>query len=148
MPIELLMPVSMIATVILLFVVIGYFHARIARKYGDKTPFWQFFIPLWTYYLIARIAVTKPAHYTIFWLILIPILIRLLVGLQLSWTAGLAQGLAFLHLYARLASGLGKSYWKYLLLGIIPVVAIVQAGILAFDGSRPIDQSLMHETPE
>ncbi|MDR3563291.1 MAG: hypothetical protein P4N41_16725 [Negativicutes bacterium] len=122
-----------------------YLNYCVVRKFDPATTFLQNLIPVYNYYLLARLALAQPVRY----LILTAAAVILAVGLGFSsqW-CNFVFTLMLARIWGGLAEKLGKSFWKYAVFSVIPGVNLITIAVLAFDPSRPTGPAAPIAPPE
>ncbi|MBP2655387.1 MAG: hypothetical protein H6Q73_2956 [Firmicutes bacterium] len=120
-----------------------YITCRLLQKFVPSTELKECLIPFWNMYLVLRVAVTNPVPY--FWYIVLPSLVLGFLGGLLDLSALRSLGsLIGAILWARamglIAEKLGKNFWAFAVLTVIPVGNFVGLCILAFDDSKPLER--------
>jgi len=137
----MLFMVVFLGMVLLLYGASCYVLFRIARKFDPQVGYVGFLVPVYQYYLLLQYIMPQAGQYLL-----------IMVGVSfLGSIAGEAMHSPALHGLAQLvvmlmacralgllAERLGKSYWLFAVLGLIPIANFVAMLILAFDDSRPI----------
>lgn len=129
-----------------------YVNYCIVRKFDPTSSYGENLIPIYNYYLLLKQAVSSPGVYLLAMLGIE--LVGYILGRALerpgpdNLLAELINGFASVivtimvaRVWGLLAEKLGKSFWLYAILSLVPIVNFIIILILAFDGSKPLQES-------
>lgn len=135
-----------------LYLAYSYVGYRIVRKFDNAISYLEMLIPLWSIYLIDRIAFGKPYAVYYFWgcfvvnIVLHEVTKNYFHDSIIMAATTCIYALIFATPIALIAQKLGKNLWLYFSLLIIPsqinfvlaiIITVILQLILAFDSSKP-----------
>jgi len=140
------LPVTLILLIVLIiYGGISYIHYRIIHKFMPHISLKECLIPIWNTYLLLRVAVNNPVSY--FWYVILVSAISALsegssLGVRIVSLLGILIGtVLWAQAMGLIAQKLGKSFWLFAIMTVIPFANFIAFCILALDNSEPTKPS-------